>query len=74
MDTLHKVGFTLCNVGAIVCALCSAYFFWFCAYDSFFAAFVTFGVSISFATVAAVINPQEASGSPGKVRVERRLT
>ena len=58
MDTLHKVGFRLCNVMAIVCALCSAYFFWFCAYDSFFAAFITFGFSISFATIAAVINPQ----------------
>ena len=74
MDTLHKVGFTLCNVMAMVCALCSAYFFWFCAYDSFFAAFITFGVSISLATIAAVINRQEACGSPGRARLERRLT
>ena len=59
MDTLHKVGFRVCSLVAIVCALCSGYFFWFCAYDSFFAAFITFGFSISFATIAAVINPQE---------------
>jgi hypothetical protein len=60
MDTLHKISSRLCNLGAMACALCSEYYFFFgVPYDTAAAPMIAFGFSIGFASIAAVISRDE---------------
>jgi hypothetical protein len=65
MDTLHRVSFRLCTAAAIACALASAWFFVFAAYDTAIPAMAFLSVALALATVAAVVSRKNGGEDSG---------